>query len=79
MQGQVTEGAVLALWRLLVVVLGTSAPRPHIVALWSARDRARARAWAERELARKTVGTDGCPPLQVPPSLERYVEGKAAA
>ena len=71
-RGAAEPGAVLALWRLLVFVMGKRSPGAIAVATWTAHDRGRARAWAERELARRMVGTEGQPSLQVPPVLRRY-------
>jgi hypothetical protein len=67
-----TPGAMLALWRLLVVVMGTAAPAAPVLAAWPAYDRALVRRWAERELARKTVGAEGAPALRLPEVLQRF-------
>lgn len=76
-------GAVLALWRLLVHVMGDLAPAPETVATWYAQERARIRTWAERELCRKVVGFDGCPPLAAPRAIRqaatRWAEERRAA
>lgn len=71
--GQATPGAILSLWRLLVHVLGTTAPEAPTMVSWSARDRALVRRWGERELARKVTGAAGCPPLTLPEVLERFL------
>lgn len=75
--GAPDPGALLALWRLLVAVMGESAPRAVVLADWKAYDRALVRHWAERELARRTVGADGCPSLAVPPALKRFIPTEA--
>lgn len=79
-QAACDPGAILSLWRLLVTVMGTSAPEAQVVTRWRSYDRALVRHWAERALARKVVGVEGCPPLAVPPALEPYVtKAKEAA
>lgn len=70
--GGPTPGAVLSLYRLLIHVAGNTAPSPLVVASWRARDRAMVRLWAERELARKITGADGCPAISLPPVLADY-------
>jgi len=70
---QTTPGAVLSLWRLLVHVLGTTAPEATAIVGWRAADRALVAKWGERELRRKVTGADGCPPLTLPEVLERFL------
>jgi len=77
--GQATPGAVLSFWRLLVHVLGTTAPDALAMVSWSARDRALVRRLAERELARKVTGADGCPPLTLPEVLDRFLARAAVS
>lgn len=72
-QSASTPGAIESLHRLLVTVMGTSAPGPAVLVALRSYDRALVRHWGERQLARQVCGGDGCPPLAVPPALERYV------
>lgn len=80
---QPDPGAVLALWRLLVHVMGDLAPAATTVATWYAPERHRIRCWAERELCRKVVGFDGCPPLTPPRAVRlaatRWISERSAA